>query len=212
MKKEVHQNQRTETWNGHTIRFIEHNGEWWALLKDVCDALELRTDKAHARLDDDHLSKVDVPDTLGRTQRMLIVNEYGIYDTVFQSRKPEARAFRYWVYAMLKTLRESSGLAGFEVFRMLDKEHQREQMRRLRNALEAPVRVDFIKANTITNRTVSTMHGSPRMLKKAEMTPAMLVEREKVLADTVDLMSIKDRFGIEVSVSEAIYNKYSPTK
>jgi prophage antirepressor-like protein len=202
---------KTEIWNCHTIRFVEHNAEWWAVLKDVCDALGLITKKVHQRLPKEVLSTHPLP-TAGGIQRMLIVNEYGIYDTVFQSRKLEAREFRYWVYAMLKTLRESSGLEGFEVFRMLDKEHQREQMHKLRNGLEAPVRVDFIKANTITNRTVSTMHGSPRMLKKAEMTPAMLVEREKILADTVDLMSIKDRFGIEISVSEAIYNKYSPIK
>lgn len=29
---------KTEIWNGYPIRFVEKNGEWWAVLKDVCDA------------------------------------------------------------------------------------------------------------------------------------------------------------------------------
>ena len=33
---------RVESWCGHDIRFIEENGEWWAILKDICDALGLR--------------------------------------------------------------------------------------------------------------------------------------------------------------------------
>ena len=30
---------RIENWCGHEIRFIEINGEWYAFLKDICDAL-----------------------------------------------------------------------------------------------------------------------------------------------------------------------------
>lgn len=30
---------KTEIWNGHTIRFIEVNSEWWAVAKDVTEAL-----------------------------------------------------------------------------------------------------------------------------------------------------------------------------
>lgn len=205
-------NLKTEYWKGHAIRFVEKDGEWWAVLKDVCDVLGLVTKKVHQRLDHEVLSKYLIADAIGRSQKTLIVNEFGIYDTVFQSRKPEARDFRFWVYGLLKTLRQVSGLQGFEVFRTLDKKHQLEQMAKLRDALEHPVRVDFIKANTITNRTVSTMHGSPKLLKKGEMTPQMLVEREKVLADTVDLMAVNDRFKLGVSVSQTIYDKWSPTR
>ena len=42
---------RTENWCGYDIRFIEINGEWYAILKDICDALRLRTDKVANRLD-----------------------------------------------------------------------------------------------------------------------------------------------------------------
>ena len=30
---------RTELWNGHPIRFVERDGEWWAVATDVCKAL-----------------------------------------------------------------------------------------------------------------------------------------------------------------------------
>lgn len=32
---------KVENWCGHDIRFVEINGEWWAILKDICDALRL---------------------------------------------------------------------------------------------------------------------------------------------------------------------------
>lgn len=212
---------KVEVWAGHSIRFVERDGEWWAVLKDVCEALGLKTFDVRRRLGEDmgsnHTLGKDVPkrgtvsstaiETAGGKQEMLIVSEYGIYDTVFQSRKPEAKAFRRWVYDMLATLRRQSGLEGFEVFRMLDKEHQKAMMQRLQQGLAHPVRVDFIKANTIANKAVSNRHGRARMLKKAEMTPEMLADRERILADTVELMSVKDRFKLDISVSDAIYNK-----
>lgn len=216
---------KVEVWAGHSIRFVERDGEWWAVLKDVCDALGLRVAKAKERLEkgagDDmgstHTLEKDVPkrdplsscivETAGGSQEMLIVSELGIYEVIFRSNKPEAKAFRRWVYDMLATLRRQSGLAGFEVFRMLDKEHQKAMMQRLQQGLAHPVRVDFIKANTIANKAVSNRHGRARMLKKAEMTPEMLADRERILADTVELMSVKDRFKLDISVSDAIYNK-----
>ena len=30
---------KIENWNGYDIRFVEHNGEWWAIAKDVAKAL-----------------------------------------------------------------------------------------------------------------------------------------------------------------------------
>ena len=111
---------------------------------------------------------------------------------------------------MLKDLRESTGLKGFEVFRMLDKEHQKEMMRELQSGLRHPVRVDFIKANTIANKAISNKHGLPKMAKKDEMTPEMLKEREPILEDTVDLMKAKERFELnDLSVSKKIYQMYN---
>ena len=173
----------------------------------MCDALGLQAYAINRRLDDELISNMVVSDSLGRQQEMLIVNEYGIYDTVFQSRKKEAKDFRKWVYKMLSELRKASGYEGFEIFRMLDKEHQKEMMKKLQEGLRSPARVDFIKANTIANKAVSLKHGYPKMIKKDTMTPEMLKDREPILADTVELMSVKDKYGLDVSVSDTIYKK-----
>lgn len=196
---------RIENWNGYDIRFVEKGGEWWAVLKDVCDALGLQAYLVNRRLEDDHVSKLVIKDRLNRNQETLIISEYGIYDTVFQSRKKEAKEFRHWVYAVIKELREAAGYKGFEVFALLDKEHQKEAMRKLRDSLRKPVKVDFIKANTIANKAVSLKYGYPKMIKKADMNPAMLVDRESLLDDTVELMSVNEKHGLGLSVSKEIY-------
>lgn len=84
---------KTEIWNGYPIRFVEKDGEWWAVLKDVCDALGLKTYDVSRRIKD--MVSTHNLETAGGKQQMLIVNEFGIYDTVFQSRKSEAKEFRY---------------------------------------------------------------------------------------------------------------------
>ena len=125
---------RTESWCGHDIRFVEVNGEWYAILKDICDALDLRTDKVASRLDPDMLERVrvDVCDHLSRevrsrarkTQDMLAVNEIGIYEALFASRRLEARKFRRWSATVLQKLRNQVGLEQYEVMRMTEPEIQ----------------------------------------------------------------------------------------
>ena len=202
---------KTEIWNNHEIRFVEKDGEWWAVLKDVCDALDLKSKRVSERLEKGVVSN-DLLQTPGGMQTMLIVSEFGIYDTVFQRRKKEAKEFRVWVYEMLKTLRQSSGLAGFEIFRMLDKEHQKAAMSRLSRSLEHPVRVDFIRANTIANKAVSDKHHFPKMVKKADMTPDMLAERQSILDSTVELMAFNEKYNLGISVSEKVHEMISGSK
>lgn len=125
---------RVESWNGYDIRFVEHKGEWWAVLKDVCDALDLKSYKVSQRLDTSMLEKVrietcDIPskDTTSKarnSQDMLVVNEIGIYETLFASRKVEARKFRLWTASVLQRLRGCVGLQGYEALRLTDEDIQ----------------------------------------------------------------------------------------
>ena len=140
--------------------------------------------------------------------KISLISELGIYDAIFSSRKPEAKNFKKWVKNMLKELRQATGLEGFQVFRMLDKEHQKEAMAKLKDGLRKPVRVDFIKANTITNKALSNMYGFPKMVKKDEMTPEMLINRQPILDETVELMTVVNKFNLNCSVSEKIYERY----
>lgn len=34
--------EKLEQWNSHSIRFVERNGEWWAVLADIAKALDLK--------------------------------------------------------------------------------------------------------------------------------------------------------------------------
>lgn len=126
---------RTENWCGHDIRFVEINGEWYAILKDICDALGLTTFKVSQRLDPRMLEKVtvdvcDIPSNevtstrARKTQRMLAVNEVGIYETLYASRRPEARKFRRWSAEIMKKLRGFVGLQGYEALRLTEENIQ----------------------------------------------------------------------------------------
>lgn len=202
---------KTEVWNSYPIRFVEQDGEWWAVLKDVCCALNLSNPTSvSSRLESENIVKVDPKQYLGSksNEPVIIVSEFGIYQVIFQSRKKEAKDFQKWVFETIKQLRQSIGLEGFEVFRMLDKEHQKEAMKRLSAGIRAqrpPVRIDFIKANTIANKAVSDKYGYPKMMKKADMTPEMLVDRQGLLDSTVELMEFKEKYHLDLSVSDKVY-------
>ncbi|WP_286177000.1 BRO-N domain-containing protein [Brevibacillus brevis] len=203
-------NMRVESWMGHSIRFVEKEpGEWFGVAQDVARALNYKHTPHMLRLiDEDEKDDVHLTDSIGRKQKMAALSETGIYDAIYNSHRPEAKEFKKWVKVMLKQLRQQTGLEGFQIFRMLDKDHQKEAMSRLKASLSQPVKVDFIKANTIANKTTSSLNGHPKMIKKDQMTPKMLVQRQEILDDTVNLMSVKEKFGLDLSVSKSIYGKY----
>lgn len=122
---------KVENWCGYDIRFVEINGEWWAILKDICDALKLQSKHVAERLDPSMLERVRVEasNTVSndlrsrgenKTRWMLAINEQGIYEALFASRRLEARKFRRWASTVMKKLRETVGLEGYEVMRMAD--------------------------------------------------------------------------------------------
>lgn len=90
---------------------------------------------------------------------------------------------------------------------MFDKEHQKKAMNRLVDGLQNATKKDLIKANTIANKAVSDLYGYPKMVSKNEMTENMLRDREPILDETVELIKVKEKYGLNFSVSEAIYNQ-----
>jgi len=84
--------------NGSQVRVVLIDGEPWWVAGDVCKVIEIsNTRDAVSRLDDDEKDAVDSIDSIGRTQRMTVINESGLYSLVMTSRKPEAKAFKRWV-------------------------------------------------------------------------------------------------------------------
>ena len=208
---------KRESWAGHSIRFVERSGEWWAVAQDVCEALGLKqVTRAMSSLK--NVQQYNVCDLnnsqvssngVRNMQTMNIIGEKDIYRLIFRSRKPEAEAFQDWVYETIRELRKASGLEGYETFKLLDKEHQKEAMKKLHDSIAAsrePVKVDYIKANTIANKAVCNRHGIPKMVGKAAMSAEMLKERERVLEDVITLMELNERYGAGLSVSTIIYS------
>lgn len=83
--------------NRTPIRVQVINNEPWFVAKDVCDVLEISNNRdAVSRLDDDEKATSVLPTQFG-AKDMWLINESGLYSLIFQSRKPEAKAFRKWV-------------------------------------------------------------------------------------------------------------------
>lgn len=121
---------KIEDWNGYKIRFVNMNDEWYAILKDICDALSLQVEKVSQRLDPDTMERVkiyvEMPSKHVHSKPfwMLAINEIGIYEVLFASRKFEARKFRSWSAGVLQKLRSKVGLEQYEVMHMMDSKIQ----------------------------------------------------------------------------------------
>ncbi|GCD56592.1 BRO-N domain-containing protein [Acetobacter pasteurianus] len=96
----------------HAVRVVTREGEPWFVLADVCAVLEIAHHRdAASRLDEDERGSV-VVDTLGGQQEVVAVNESGLYNLIFTSRKPEAKRFRKWVTGkVLPAIRKTGSYA-----------------------------------------------------------------------------------------------------
>lgn len=192
---------KVEQWAGHAIRFINAGGECEAVLKDVAEAMGYRMASDAARLVPEKFKGTQKVRTNKGPREVTTVKEPGLYGMFARSRKPEAKQFQEWTYKVIQELRKQSGLADYEAFRLLDKQVQRDAMKRLK----ASSPVDYIKANTITNKAIANAYGLPKMIKKREMGPDMLKDRAQIQRDVVELMNVKQRYGLDISVANTIY-------
>lgn len=81
------------------VRVVTVDGEARFCLSDVCKILELDASQVVKRLDGGVVTIHPITDSLGRIQNANFVNEDGLYDTILDSRKPEAKRFRKWITA-----------------------------------------------------------------------------------------------------------------
>lgn len=84
---------------GNNIRVMtDEQGEPLFVLKDVCDALDLKNvSRVADRLDGEDLTQSKVLDNRGVQQETFLITEAGLYEVIIRSDKPEAKAFRRWV-------------------------------------------------------------------------------------------------------------------
>lgn len=218
------ENTKLENWNGYEIRFVSVKDEWHAIAMDVANALDYSDAEAMIRrINNKYLSKAKLTDlqNVGRTsstnrqnggrsdtREYITLTELGIYEAVIGSKKPQAKQFKDWIYNTIKQLRQNVGLEAYEAFRMLDKQKQREAMDIIKNGIDKPERHHYIKVNSIANKAIAIKYGYPKAIKKEDMTPQQVAERDEIAQEVAKLMTLNDKYGLDISVSDAIYSRY----
>ncbi|MEX6346905.1 MULTISPECIES: BRO family protein [Staphylococcus] len=191
------------------IRFVEKDDEYWAVAGDVAKALGYRDGPNMTRnIDKEDITTHIMSSNKKGNPNITIVSEYGIYEAIWNSRRDEAQEFKKWVKQVIKELRQATGLEAYEAFGMLDKNYQKTAMDVLNNGIDNITSKEYIKANTIADKATSTVFGFKKMVKKADMNADMLKLRQKILDDVVQLMVSSKKFGLTLSISKTIYDKY----
>nr|DAO60182.1 MAG TPA: repressor domain protein [Caudoviricetes sp.] len=90
------------------VRVIERDGEPWFVAADVARVLDIQNIRQNLNELDDDEKDVCNTYTPGGQQEMRVINESGLYNLIFRSRKPEAKRFRKWVTAeVLPSIRKT---------------------------------------------------------------------------------------------------------
>ena len=89
------------------FRYIKRGEEIWFVAVDVCRVLEIdNVSQALTRLDDDELTSFKMISGC-QMREMNFVNEFGLYNLILSSRKPEAKKFKRWVtHEVLPSIRK----------------------------------------------------------------------------------------------------------
>lgn len=81
-----------------SVRTLYRDGEPWFVAADVCHALEIgNPSDAIRRLDPDEKALVSIEGISRGNTLTNIINEFGLYNLILGSRKPEAKAFKRWI-------------------------------------------------------------------------------------------------------------------
>lgn len=78
---------------------VVDGGDVWFVAKDICDALGYGNSRQAlaSHVDSDDVQKLDVIDSLKRTQQINVINESGVFALIFGSKLPAAKAMKKWV-------------------------------------------------------------------------------------------------------------------
>lgn len=104
------------------VRALSIDGEPWFVGKDVAEILGYtnpqKAIRDHVDEDDKGVNEMDTP---GGTQRIVFINESGLYSLVLQSKLPSAKKFKHWVASdVLPTIRKHGVYAVDEVLQNPD--------------------------------------------------------------------------------------------
>ena len=98
------------SFKGCAVRSVLQAGEPWFVAADVCTILALTNSRQKVSNLDENEKGVTNAYTLVGEQKVAIVSESGLYQLIFSSRKPQAKAFRRWVTGtVLPSIRTTGG-------------------------------------------------------------------------------------------------------
>lgn len=197
------------------VRTVMIDGEPWFAAADVCNALDIRNpSQAISRLDEDEkiITLISNEGNQRGNPNVAVVNEPGLYTLILGSRKPEAKSFKRWItHEVLPALRNAAGLGAADALRMLSRENQKKGNRYLYEAGLGD-RKHYCAAAKVAGKAMGMRLHKEKAVPKDEIPAERLPEYDKIFNETVKLFDLKDRYGIEFSVSAAIYGQYGEGK
>lgn len=132
------------------VRIVMLDGVPWFVLNDVCAAIGIEAPRrAVTRLDSDDVRSTHVTDALGRQQETTVVNESGLYDLIFVSRKPQAKRFKKWITSEVIPSIRQTGMYAMDIDLPTALERYaaalREKDAASKRAIEAQTRLDELR-------------------------------------------------------------------
>ena len=198
-----------------SIRAIEESGRVLFCGSDVARAL------GYARPNDaivDHCRctvkrRIPHPQSPDKEIEMAFIPEGDVYRLIARSKLPSAERFERWIFdEVLPSIRESIGLKQHEALLLLSRENQKRGNQKL---YEVGLREksDYCKAAKIAGKATANCMHRDKAVSKKDVPEDFLPLYDGLFEDTVFLMCMKERFGMDFSVSETIYRKWGiPTK
>ena len=149
------------------IRSVIVNNQPYFVAKDICDILEIGNSRqAMTRVDEDEKADVILNDG-SQNRNMSAVNEYGLYDLILASRKPEAKAFKKWItHEVIPSIRKTGG------YIVGEKDMTEDEL--------------VLKAMTVLNKKVENLRNKNEQLKLENERQNQLIGELKPKADYTD--------------------------
>lgn len=193
-----------------SIRAIEESGRVLFCGSDVARAL------GYARPNDaivDHCRctvkrRIPHPQSPDKEIGMAFIPEGDVYRLIARSKLPSAERFERWIFdEVLPSIRESIGLKQHEALLLLSRENQKRGNQKL---YEVGLREksDYCKAAKIAGKATANCMHRDKAVSKKDVPEDFLPLYDGLFEDTVFLMCMKERFGMDFSVSETIYRKW----
>jgi prophage antirepressor-like protein len=189
--------QHVFDFRGQEVRTVVQNDEPWFIAADVCKVLEIKNvTQALQRLDEDERSMFNI----GRQGDANIVNEPGLYELIFASRKPEAKLFKKWVkQEVLPSIRKTGQYSNVKVL-----DERRALIESLKLTADTAEKVDDMQnqikhLNTKVDEQITLTSGEQRRLQKGVARRVYDFTKDKKEAAKLFrelYREIKDRFGV----------------